>query len=132
MEPAVTPPDTFAREMDLLLPVVAAAHNHTNLVPVERHRVLDTYGLTDTQLRKGSGVLVIASLHLGRSQSSILACHSLEKDSGMQEQRGWPNRCWAGNRPVKVGVLCSSRVPLANTSVLMLLNEVFQQNNGTS
>ena len=58
-KPAVTSPDTSTREMNFVLSVVAIAHDHANLVPAERGRVLDAYCLTDAQLGKGSGVLVI-------------------------------------------------------------------------
>ena len=59
-----------SRKTDLALPVFAAAYDHANLVPAERRQVLDTDGLTDAQLGKGSGVLVIASLLLGSSGGS--------------------------------------------------------------
>ena len=52
--------------------MVAAAHDHANLVPAERRQNLDAYCLSDAQLGKRSDMLVIVSLHLGSSDGSAM------------------------------------------------------------
>lgn len=69
-EPAVASPGTSARETDLVVLVPNAAHDHANLIPAKRHRILNTDCGPNAQLREGSGMLVVATLRLVSSGGS--------------------------------------------------------------